>query len=246
MALGWIDAGDTGSNRREGAWFNPSDSCSEPPAGLPSQRAGLVLAARRPAPAACRPAPRSGGPLHGPADLIHASVLSEEQAQTRRRKWLGLGRDLAIGATLIVCIQWWRALGVAAEGLPDTTLTLLDGASVALAGPRERPMLVQLEASWCGVCRLEDASLRAIAEDHDVLVIASRSGDEAAVRRFAEEHELARLRIAVDRDGRLAAQLGVSAFPTTLFVGRDGRVSDAEVGYTSELGMRARLAWADL
>jgi thiol-disulfide isomerase/thioredoxin len=103
-----------------------------------------------------------------------------------------------------------------------------------------------MEASWCGVCRMEDASIRALAEDHDVLVVASQSGDAAAVRRFAEEHDLDHLRIAVDQDGRLAEQLGISAFPTTIFVDREGRVSDAEVGYTSELGMRARLAWAGL
>jgi thiol-disulfide isomerase/thioredoxin len=143
-------------------------------------------------------------------------------------------------------VQWWRALDVAAEGLPDTTLTLLDGTRVQLSGARERPLLVQVEASWCGVCRTEDASIRALAEDHDVLIVASQSGDAAAVRRFAEDHDLDHLRIAVDQDGRLAEQLGITAFPTTLFVDREGHVSDAEVGYTSELGMRARLAWAGL
>jgi thiol-disulfide isomerase/thioredoxin len=165
---------------------------------------------------------------------------------TRRQKWLGLARDIGIGVAIVVGVQWWRAHGIAAEGLPSTTLTLLDGTEVPLAGQRERPTIVQMEASWCGVCRMEDATIRALAEDHDVLVVASQSGDAAAVRRFAEEHDLDHLRIAVDEDGRLAAQLGISAFPTTIFVDREGHVSDAEVGYTSELGMRARLAWAGL
>lgn len=164
----------------------------------------------------------------------------------RRAKRLGLIRDVAVGVGLVLAIQWWRAHGVAAEGLPETTLTLLDGSEIALSGPRERPTLVQMEASWCGVCRMEDATIRALAEDQDVLVIASQSGDAAAVRRFAEEHDLDHLRIAIDQDGRLASSLGVSAFPTTLFVDREGHVSDVEVGYTSWLGMRARLAWAGL
>lgn len=163
---------------------------------------------------------------------------------SRRSRWLGLLRDVGIGLALVIAIQWWRGRGVATEGLPEVTLTLLDGSSVALAGPRERPLLLQMEASWCGVCRMEDATIRSLAEGHDVLVVASQSGSAAAVQRFAEEHDLDHLRIAVDRDGRLAERLGVSAFPTTIFVDRDGHVSDAEVGYTSWLGMRARLALA--
>lgn len=165
---------------------------------------------------------------------------------TASRRWLTLARDVALGVALVVAIQWWRGREVAAEGLPDVTLTLLDGSSVALAGPRSAPTLVQLEASWCGVCRLEDASIGSLAREHDVLVIASRSGDAAAVQAFATEHGLEHVRIAVDPHGQLASRLGVSAFPTTLFVDREGRVSDAEVGYASWLGMRARLAWAGL
>jgi thiol-disulfide isomerase/thioredoxin len=181
-----------------------------------------------------------------PAPRAAASDASPKPAETSRAKRLGLARDVAIDIALVLGIQWWRGHGVAAEGLPRATLTLLDGSEISLSGPRERPTLVQMEASWCGVCRMEDSTIRTLAEDHDVLVIASQSGDADAVRRFAEEHDLDHLRIAVDEDGRLAEQLGISAFPTTLFVDRDGRVSDAEVGFTSELGMRARLAWAGL
>jgi thiol-disulfide isomerase/thioredoxin len=199
---------------------------------------------------------RSARPSHRRHRAIPPSVTRTERTETKgegagggptqRQKWLGLARDVAIGVGIVIAVQWWRAHDVAAEGLPERTLTLLDGTSVPLSGARERPLLVQMEASWCGVCRMEDASIRALAEDHDVLVVASQSGDAAAMRRFAEEHDLDHLRIAVDQDGRLAEQLGISAFPTTIFVDREGRVSDAEVGYTSELGMRARLAWAGL
>jgi len=163
---------------------------------------------------------------------------------SRRAKWLSIARDVGIGFAIVLAIQWWRGRGIATEGLPDVSLTLLDGSSVTLAGARERPLLLQMEASWCGVCRMEDGTIRSLAEEHDVLVIASQSGDADAVRRFAVEHDLDHLRIAVDPQGRLSARLGVSAFPTTIFVDRGGNVSDAEVGYTSWLGMRARLALA--
>ncbi len=162
----------------------------------------------------------------------------------RRARWIRLARDVAIGLAIVLAIQWWQARGVAPEGLPDVSLTLLDGSTVALAGPRERARLIQLEASWCGVCRMEDATIRSLARDHDVLVVATQSGDAAAVRRFAEEHDLAGLQIAVDEQGALARALGVRAFPTTLFVDREGQIASTAVGYTTWLGMRARLEWA--
>jgi thiol-disulfide isomerase/thioredoxin len=165
---------------------------------------------------------------------------------TPRGRWKGLARDVLLGLAIFAAIQWWRSRDVLTGPLPSETVSLLDGTSVDLGGPRERPLLLQFEASWCGVCRAEDGTIRSLAEDHDVLVIASQSGDAAAVARFAEEHDLAHLRIAIDQDGSLAERFGVAAFPTTLFIDGDGAVSDVEVGYTTWLGMRARLAWAGL
>lgn len=162
------------------------------------------------------------------------------------RRWRVWARDLAVILVIVFGIQWWQARNVAAEGLPEIDVTLLDGSVVPLHGARERPTLVQMMASWCGVCRMEESTIRSLAADHDVLVIASQSGDAEAVRRFAEEHELAHLRIALDQDGSLARRLGVSAFPTTLFVDRGGRIASIAVGYTTWLGMRARLGWASL
>lgn len=158
----------------------------------------------------------------------------------------GIARDVLLALVIFAAVSWWRSRHVLHGALPEETVRLLDGTTVELSGPRERPLLLQFSASWCGVCRAEDGTIRSLAADHDVLLVASRSGDAAAVRRFAEEHQLDRLRIALDEDGRLAARFGVEAFPTTLFVDRAGNVTDVEVGYTTWLGMRARLAWAGM
>jgi len=171
---------------------------------------------------------------------------SPPPTEPARSRWTGLARDVLIGLAIFAAIQWWRTRDVVSGPVPHETVSLLDGERVELSGPRERPLLLHFEASWCGVCRTVDGTIRSLGTEHDVLVVASQSGDEAAVRRFADEHDLGDLRFSVDEDGRLAQRFGVQAFPTTLFVDRDGNVSDVEVGYTSWLGMRARLAWAGL
>lgn len=170
----------------------------------------------------------------------------ETRSVARRKRWVEIARDLLLGIVIFGAISWWRGRGVAIGGLPDEELTLLDGSRFRLGGPRAHALLIEVEASWCDVCRMQDGSIAEIAREHDVLVIATQSGDASQVARFAREHGLDGVPIAVDRDGALAARLGVTAFPTMLFVGRDGTVRDVEVGYTTGFGMRARLALASL
>lgn len=170
------------------------------------------------------------------------SETTPKRAATNVRTWI---RDLGIAALIVFAVQWWRSSAIANE-LPVDDVVLADGSRFAVAGPRERPLLIHFEASWCGVCRMEDGSIADLLdeEDHDVLIVASQSGPASAVLDFARQHGWADAHIAVDADGSLAQRFGVSAFPTAVYVDRDGNVSDVEVGYTSSLGMRWRLAWA--
>jgi alkyl hydroperoxide reductase subunit AhpC len=47
--------------------------------------------------------------------------------------------------------------------------------------------------------------------------------------------------IVLDPDGRLARAWGVRSLPTSFVVDREGEIRTVEVGYTTELGLRARL-----
>jgi hypothetical protein len=65
------------------------------------------------------------------------------------------------------------------------------------------------------------------------------------VRAYLADAGLDAAHVALDPDGSIAQRFGVRAFPTTFYVGRDGAIRTAEVGYTSELGMRLRAWWAE-
>ena len=50
----------------------------------------------------------------------------------------------------------------------------------------------------------------------------------------------------VDEDNALTKRFRVGVFPTTFVVDGDGDIRDVEVGYTTELGLRARMWLAGL
>lgn len=116
---------------------------------------------------------------------------------------------------------------------PALLLSTLEGTPWRLADLRGRPLLLNFWASWCEPCRAELPSLELLAARHEaqglrVMTVNFRETD-AALRRFAERQPLS-LPILRDVDGAAARAFGVRIFPTTLVVGRDGRVLFSVVG----------------
>lgn len=116
----------------------------------------------------------------------------------------------------------------------------LDGAPVSLEAYRGAPVMLYFWATWCGVCRVQQHNITAVADDVPVLSVASQSGPPSAVRAYLAERPLG-ARVVVDPAGALAARFGVGAYPTTFFLDGEGQIRHAEVGYTSELGIRLRM-----
>ena len=77
-----------------------------------------------------------------------------------------------------------------------------------------------------------------------MLSVASRSGGASEVAAYVREHGIVP-RVVLDQDGSLAARFGVGAYPTTFVVDAGGEIQHAEVGYTTELGLRARVWLAE-
>ena len=110
---------------------------------------------------------------------------------------------------------------------------------------RNDAFMLYVWATWCGVCRAMEDNVDALARDARVLSVAMQSGASADVQRHlhARGHAWATVN---DSDGAVARTLGASAVPTLLFVDRHGRIRGVTRGYTTTLGLRARLAWASL
>jgi peroxiredoxin len=130
-----------------------------------------------------------------------------------------------------------------AAAAPAFTLADLSGRGVSLTEYRGRKVVLHFFATWCGVCKAELPSVRALQrgldEDEVLLAIVADGEDPEHVRRFATEHELTYpILLATDEVLRAYA---VDRFPTNYYLNADGSVSASTTGLSTWLGMKTRL-----
>lgn len=147
---------------------------------------------------------------------------------------------------VVAGVRAWQHRDAPSGAAPALAGQLLGGGPyVDLAQARERPMLVHFWATWCAICAAEQDSIEAIARDHPTLTVAMQSGPDAVVERHMAQEALG-FPVLNDSDGSVAARWGVRAVPATYVVDARGQIRFLEVGYSTELGLRLRLWWADL
>jgi len=164
-------------------------------------------------------------------------------AKNSPRYWRWV-RDALILLAVFLAIQWWQTRDMPRGEAPALVGVGLDGQPMALSAYRGSPVLVHFWATWCPVCRLENGSIASIAADHAVISVASTSGTAAEVRAFLAENEL-QMPVMMDESGELARHWNVQGVPATFVIDSAGLIDYATVGYSSEIGLRLRLALAD-
>lgn len=107
------------------------------------------------------------------------------------------------------------------------TLTTFDGQPLSLAEYRGKTVVLNFWASWCPPCREEAPVLRQFAARHaasEIVLLGIDVWDtEADARAFLAEFGLTYPN-ALDVDGRVSIEYGVSGVPETYVVGPDGRL----------------------
>jgi thiol-disulfide isomerase/thioredoxin len=166
--------------------------------------------------------------------------VAEPMQRRRRRGWRRFAIEAAIFLAVLAGIRAWTQRDVARGEAPPLQGVSPDGRPLSLEALRGQPVMVHFWASWCSVCRLEQGSVAALAREHAVITVASQSGDAAKVAAYLKAENLG-FPVVIDEDGALARRFGVNGFPTTFFVGPEGRIRSTEVGYTTGLGMRLRM-----
>lgn len=108
---------------------------------------------------------------------------------------------------------------------------LLSDGDVSLEQFSGNPVVLNFWASWCTPCRKEMPVLQEFAaESPNVAVVGVAVNDsESDSRQFAEQRDI-EFPLAVDGDGSVSADYGVTGLPVTVVIDGDGKVATTWFG----------------
>lgn len=187
--------------------------------------------------------------------MANISSKPLEHKRKPRNPWPLRGVYLLLFLAVVFGLNAWRTKAVP-EQAPDFSGVLLQGDDrtgepVSLAAFRAahpgQPVALHFWADWCPVCRTEQHSISSLVGDGDIalLTIATQSGDGDAVHAVLVERELDWPTV-IDEDGRILDAYRLPGVPSFVVIAPDGSIASADMGYTTEIGMRLRLWWAGL
>ena len=118
--------------------------------------------------------------------------------------------------------------------MPAYSAKLLDGKSFDIAAEKGNVVLLNVWATWCGPCRFETPELQALHEKYDakgfkVVGVSVDEGDPTEVKKFVGENKVT-YPIALDPEGRVASVLRTTVLPTSVLIGRDGKIVWRKIG----------------
>jgi thiol-disulfide isomerase/thioredoxin len=151
------------------------------------------------------------------------------------QNWLN---EIQVNANIQVFLGEPASTGAAARPgttAPDFTLKDLDGKEWTLSQLKGQPVMVNFWATWCKPCKIEMPLLEKVYQKYKdqgfIILAVDIKGDlgEAAVRQYVQELGLT-FPVVMDTTGQVENTYRVRAYPTSVFVGRDGTVVDIKRG----------------
>ena len=164
----------------------------------------------------------------------------------QRRAMRRLGRRLFLALWLPACAlpvaaQFQKTAWPVAQATPALDLTDLHGQRFTAEGLKGRAVVLNFWATWCPPCKEELPSLQTLHEigGGDPVVIGVNVRETAShVRRYLASTGM-NFPVVLDPQAELAKRWGVSAFPTTMLIGPDGRARWRVVGEVDWSGREA-------
>lgn len=114
--------------------------------------------------------------------------------------------------------------------------TATDGSTKQLADYKGKVVLLNFWATWCGPCNREIPDLVSLQEKYRgqlqiISIVDAETRDEFSAVVAAKKINYP---VVIDSKQELIEKYDVNAYPTTLFVGRDGKISERVLGSLNE------------
>jgi thiol-disulfide isomerase/thioredoxin len=130
------------------------------------------------------------------------------------------------------------ALSVApaiAKQAPSFNVRTLEGKPLRLAELKNKPVIVDFWATWCGPCRASMPHLSSMQSRYEkqgltVIGMSVDDGGPQGVRKFANQLGV-KFTLAMANDEILDAYGPIRSIPTTFFINRKGDIVRRVVGY---------------
>ena len=116
---------------------------------------------------------------------------------------------------------------------PDFELESIDGTTIKLSNLKDKNVIINFWATWCGFCVTEMPDLQMLQETYkneDLLILTVNVGEtKEQVQKFMEDNNL-ELAAVLDKDMEVSNMYGVRSFPTTIAVNKKGEAVRGYVG----------------
>jgi thiol-disulfide isomerase/thioredoxin len=127
---------------------------------------------------------------------------------------------------------------------PSFSLTGMDGNTYHVGGPRDKALLINFWASWCGPCKLEAPDLTEIYEEYkdrlDIYAVnATNDDDKKNAEAFVAEYgfEFPVLWDLPKGEGSVVDLYRIGGYPTSFIVDKNGVIQEVILGIRSKEDM---------
>ncbi len=151
------------------------------------------------------------------------------------RAWLilgGVGMLVLLGVVILITTPSQTTLPRPA---PDFLLPDMGGQAVRLSQLKGKVVLLNVWATWCGPCRKEMPTMEALArrlsgEDFVLLAVSQDVDGAVTVKPYLQEGGYT-FPVLLDVQGEVGRKYGVTGYPETFIIDRQGQVVYHHIGY---------------
>ncbi|MBE2268041.1 MAG: TlpA family protein disulfide reductase [Anaerolinea sp.] len=158
-----------------------------------------------------------------------ASVKNTQQARPPIFLYIGIG----IAAVGLIIFALTSNVSGGQSGMPQFTAPALDGSTIELSDYHGQVIMLNFWATWCPPCRAEMPSIQRAYERYSadgLVVLAINNGEQPAqIAPFIQANAL-NFPVVLDVNRELQQAFNISGYPTSLFIGRDGKAYATHVG----------------